>query len=109
MPSIPGCAASGISSTSTTRPSTSMLNHRIWWGWGPDIAAELAEGYAAATRAVSLDDRDPYTHYALSLISMLCRRHEQSLSEAQRAIDLNPNFALGYFALGWIRVHLGHF
>jgi adenylate cyclase len=40
---------------------------------------------------------------------MLCRRHEQSLAEAQRAIDLNPNFALGYFGLGWIRVHLGHF
>jgi adenylate cyclase len=86
-----------------------MLNHRTWWGWGPDIATDLTEGYAAATRAVGLDDRDPYTHYALSLISMLCRRHEESLSEAQRAIDLNPNFALGYFALGWIRVHLGHF
>ena len=55
-----------------------MLNHRTWWGWGPDIAADLSEGYAAATRAVGLDDRDPYTHYALSLISMLCRRHEQS-------------------------------
>ena len=86
-----------------------MLNHRVWWGWSRDIEADLAEGYAAATRAVKLDDRDPYTHYALSLISMLCRLHEQSLSEAQRAIDLNPNFALGYFALGWIRVHVGHF
>jgi adenylate cyclase len=86
-----------------------LLNHRVWWGWSGDIEADLAEGYSAATRAVSLDERDPYTHYALSLISMLCRRHEQSLAEAQRAIDLNPNFALGYFALGWIRVHLGHF
>src|SRR5262249_6597402 len=34
-----------------------MMNHRTWWGWSPDIAADLAEGYAAATRAVSLDDR----------------------------------------------------
>ena len=34
---------------------------------------------------------------------MLTLKHEQALAEAQRAIDLNPNFALGYFALGWIR------
>ena len=86
-----------------------MLNHRVWWGWSRDIEADLADGYAAATRAVTLDDRDPYTHYALALFSMLRRQHEQSLAEAQRAIDLNPNFALGYFGLGWIRVHLGHF
>jgi TolB-like protein/class 3 adenylate cyclase len=86
-----------------------VMTHRIWWGWSTDIEADLAEGLAAATRAVSLDDRDPYTHYALSLISKLNRLHEQSLAEAQRAIDINPNFALGYFALGWIRVHVGHF
>jgi adenylate cyclase len=35
--------------------------------------------------------------------------HTQALAEAQRSIDLNPNFALGFFALGLVRVHIGHF
>ena len=84
-----------------------MLNNRIWWGWSTEIDKELADEYAAAKRAVALDERDPYAHYAMFLASMLTLKHEQALAEAQRAIDLNPNFALGYFALGWIRVYLG--
>jgi len=36
-------------------------------------------------------------------------RLRQALGEAQRAIDLNPNFALGHMALGWSRVFIGHF
>jgi tetratricopeptide (TPR) repeat protein len=86
-----------------------VLNHRVWWGWSTDIERDIAAGYAAATRAVALDDRDPYTHYALSLLSMLRRQHGQSLAEAQRSIDLSPNFSLGYFALGWVRIYLGNF
>jgi tetratricopeptide (TPR) repeat protein len=86
-----------------------VLNHRIWWGWSTDIEQDLANGYAEATRAIALDDRDPYAHYAFSLLSMLKRQHGQSLAEAQRSIDLSPNFSLGYFALGWVRIYLGNF
>jgi adenylate cyclase len=35
--------------------------------------------------------------------------HAQALAEAQRSIDLNPNFALGFFALGLVRIYIGHF
>src|SRR5262249_15127552 len=83
------------------------LNSRIWWGWSTDIDGDLATEYAAGERAVALDERDPYSHYDLFLAAMLTLRHDQSLAEAQRAIDLNPNFHLGYFALGWIRIYLG--
>ena len=83
------------------------LNSRIWWGWSKDIDKDIEDELTAATRAVELDERDPYAHYALSLATMLALRHEQSLAAAQRAIDLTPNFALGYFALGWIRIYIG--
>ena len=83
------------------------LNTRIWWGWSKDIDKDIDDELAAATRAVELDERDPYSHYALSLATMITLRHEQSLAAAQRAIDLSPNFALGYFALGWIRIYIG--
>lgn len=36
-------------------------------------------------------------------------RHKAALAEAQRAIDINPNFAFGHFALGWVRLFMGHF
>jgi adenylate cyclase len=85
------------------------LNMRIWYGWSRSPEADLEEAHKAALRAVALDERDPYTHYALCWTSLLKGRHAQALAEAQRSIDLNPNFALGYFVLGMVRVFIGHF
>ncbi|MEH2588139.1 adenylate/guanylate cyclase domain-containing protein [Bradyrhizobium sp. AZCC 1721] len=85
------------------------LNARIWYGWSSDIAGDVSDIYAAAARAVSLDDRDPYSHYAFCWASLLKQLHAQALGEAQRSIDLNPNFALGFFSLGLVRVYIGHF
>jgi adenylate cyclase len=82
---------------------------RIMYGWSSDLTNDLAESYAAAARSVSIDDRDPYTHYAFCWTSLVRLMHAQALAEAQRSIDLNPNFALGFFALGLVRVHIGHF
>jgi adenylate cyclase len=85
------------------------LNNRVWWAWSRDIERDMADAYAAASRAVVLDDRDPYGHYAMFWVSVARREYEKALSEVQRAIDLSPNFALGYFALGLIRIYIGHF
>src|SRR5262249_26696682 len=65
--------------------------------------------YAAARRAVELDERDPHTHYTLTWPTLLSREHESALTAAQKAIDLTPNFALAYFVLGVIRIFLGRF
>jgi adenylate cyclase len=86
-----------------------VLNVRIWWGWSDDFEADRQTAYAAARRAVELDDRDPHAHYALTWPSLRMREHESALAEAQKAIDLTPNFALAYFVLGVIRVFLGRF
>jgi tetratricopeptide (TPR) repeat protein len=85
------------------------LNSRIWYGWSSDIEKDVSEIYMAAARSVSLDDRDPYSHYAFCWANLIRHMHARALAEAQRSIDLNPNFALGFFALGLVRVHIGHF
>jgi TolB-like protein/Flp pilus assembly protein TadD len=82
---------------------------RCLLGWSTDIDGDLATMAAAAERAVALDDRDPYCHYALSASSLFSGRLALALSEAQHTIDLNPNFALGHLALGWVRIFIGHF
>jgi TolB-like protein/class 3 adenylate cyclase/Flp pilus assembly protein TadD len=84
-------------------------NNRIWYGWSEDVRRDIDETGAAAARAVALDDRDPYAHYAACLAGLLAQRQQSALEAAQRALDLNPNFALGFFALGWTRIFLGHF
>jgi hypothetical protein len=55
------------------------LNHRVWKGWSEKIDKDIADEFTAATHAVALDERDPYSHYALCLAAMLTLRHEQSL------------------------------
>ena len=86
-----------------------VLSVRCWAGYSDDIERDLRASQSAAERGLALDDRDPAGHYALSILSVMTRRHERALAAAQRAIDLNPNFALGYFALGETRVFMGHF
>jgi TolB-like protein/class 3 adenylate cyclase/Tfp pilus assembly protein PilF len=86
-----------------------LLCTRIFWGWSENIDQDLAEGSRAAATSSVLDELDPYCHYVLFLYRVINRRHQEALAEAQRSLDLTPNFALGYFALGWIRIYLGNF
>jgi TolB-like protein len=79
------------------------------FGWSDDFGRDRECLCESAERAVSLDGRDPYSHYALFACHLLAGRLQLALAEAQRVIDLNPNFALGHLALGWVRIFIGHF
>ena len=81
----------------------------IHFGFSDDVARDRAELTAAAGRAVAIDDRDPYSHYAMFFVHYLSGRLDAALLAAQRAIDLSPNFAFGHLSLGWVRLYLGHF
>jgi adenylate cyclase len=86
-----------------------VLTAKILFGWSVNLEADLQGAYAAARRAVELDDKDPYGHYILAWDCLFMRKHEDALAEAQKAIDLAPNFALAFFVLGAIRVFFGRF
>jgi adenylate cyclase len=50
---------------------------------------------------VALDDRDPWAHWALGIVNLYMQRHHDSaISQARRAIALNPNFAEAHVILG---------
>jgi adenylate cyclase len=85
------------------------LVSKIVFGWSENVDADRRASYAAARRAVELDDQDPYAHYALVWPSLLMHEHESAIAESQKAIDLTPNFALAYFGLAAARVFLGRF
>jgi adenylate cyclase len=86
-----------------------ILASNIMFGWSENVDADGPASYAAARRAVDLDDQDPYAHYVLAWSSLRIRELESAIAEAQKAIDLTPNFALAYFVLGVVRVYLGRF
>jgi TolB-like protein len=86
-----------------------VFTQKILWEWSENIDADRQAGYAAARRAVELDDKDSYAHYTLAWLSLLNLDYRISIAAAQRAIDLTPNFALGHFILGAARVFLGLF
>jgi adenylate cyclase len=53
----------------------------------------------AARTALAHDGSNCYAHYILSLIAAHDRELDAAVRAARRAIELNRNFALGYFAL----------
>src|SRR5262245_37913657 len=70
------------------------------YGWSQDPAADLKEGMEAALKAIQLDERNPYAHYALAIVSVYAGRFEQSISAARKAIAISPSFALGHLVHG---------
>lgn len=77
---------------------TYALDYVNGWSHSPERSREQAE--VIGMRAVALDDRDPWAHWALGLVYLYMRRHDEAISQAQRAIALNPNFAAGHVILG---------
>ena len=62
--------------------------------------AGLRSGMEAGLRAVQLDEKNPYSHYAVAVTHVFGGEHETAIRAAQRAIGLSPSFALGYLVLG---------
>ncbi|OAP35864.1 hypothetical protein AU381_16940 [Sinorhizobium glycinis] len=85
------------------------LYARCFHGFSDDVDRDGAELCAAAERAVALEDRDPYSHYAMCLAHFAAQRAHAAVAEAQRAVDLNPNLALAHMGLGWARIYTGQF
>src|SRR5437867_2929494 len=67
------------------------------WSQAPQT---LAQGFALAQRALTLDDSLPLAHTMLGAFYLWQKRHEQAIAEGERAITLGPNYAEGYAWLG---------
>ena len=51
-------------------------------------------------KAIQLDERNPYSHYALAICSAYANAPEQAVLAAEKAIEISPSFALGHLVLG---------
>jgi tetratricopeptide (TPR) repeat protein len=101
----------------TRRIDAELAEARLWiarvdaglvgYDWSDDPAADLREGQAAALEAVQLDERNPYAHYALAIVSNYRDEFALALRSAEKAIELSPCFALGHLVHGMSALYSG--
>jgi len=76
-----------------------------WWDWSllwssdPD---HLEQSLDLCQRAVAIDDGLSMGHLIMGASFLWKKQHEQAITEAKRAVELNPNDADCYAYLGWI-------
>ena len=92
-------------------PARSLLGFylvfAVHMGW-IDRADGLERGRQHATRAITLDSRDPWGHIALGYSSLMERRTDDAIAAFRQAVSLNPNSAIGRFHLSHGLAFAGH-
>lgn len=87
-----------------------LAEARIWlarvsagvvaYGWSDEAERDIREGLDAALKAIQLDEKNPYSHYALAICSSYANAPEQAVLAAEKAIEISPSFALGHLVSG---------
>jgi adenylate cyclase len=81
----------------------SGLFHMIYMGFAPSASPMRDEALSAAHRALELEPKDELSQWVFGLvISCLYDDIARGCSALRQAIELNPNFSLGYGSLGTI-------
>jgi len=80
---------------------------QILLGLSENRDEDIKRGLGAAETAVSIDQNDPFAHFAKGRISIFNGEHEKAIASNKRAISLNPNYALAHFGLGHGLWHAG--
>jgi adenylate cyclase len=82
-----------------------MLDYQNRWSDAPEASLNQAERFAGA--AIAKDDQDPFAHYVASVVAMFKKDYERWAHEADKALSLNPNYALALNQRGTVHVYTG--
>jgi DNA-binding SARP family transcriptional activator/TolB-like protein len=72
-----------------------------------DRKVESERALAAAGQGLIADEHDPSVHWAMGRALWLHGREDESLAELEKSVDLSPSFALGHYALSFVRAQSG--
>jgi TolB-like protein/DNA-binding winged helix-turn-helix (wHTH) protein/Tfp pilus assembly protein PilF len=73
---------------------TYIYDHML--GWSEDSEESLRKAHSYADQAIAIDPDLPQVYWVKGFADIFHKDYEQSLENAQRALDLDPNFADGY-------------
>ncbi len=72
----------------------------LYHGWTTTPKETLRRALDAGKKAVSLEDKDAFAHFALGRIHTLKGEYELAIAELEKSLVLNPNLAIAYYGLG---------
>jgi adenylate cyclase len=70
-----------------------------WNQWSANPPADLQRSFELAQKALALDDSNSDALALVSEIDWLQRQYDKSIADGERAVAINPNYAVGYLAL----------
>ena len=82
-----------------------MLDHQNHWSDTPDTSLDQAARFVS--QAIAKDDKDPFAHYVAAMVAMWQKDYERWAHEADRALSLNPNYALALNTRGAVHIYTG--
>jgi tetratricopeptide (TPR) repeat protein len=80
------------------------------WQWAGQLSPDpqtLEQAFAAAQKAVALNDFLPWAHSTLGAVYLWQKQPDQAQAEAERAIALDPNEALNFATLAVVLSYIG--
>jgi len=72
-----------------------------------DHERQIELSFETARESLAADNRDPAAHWAMGRALWLGGKDSESCIELERSIELSPNFALGYYTLGFVHSQSG--
>ena len=75
--------------------------------WSDTSEKSLDEAERLVNELIAKDDKDAFAHYVAAVVYIWKRDHERSAHEADRALSLNPNYALAINARGLVHIYTG--
>ncbi|MCI0429828.1 MAG: adenylate/guanylate cyclase domain-containing protein, partial [Rhodospirillales bacterium] len=72
-----------------------------------DYDETLAKALETAERSVQLDNNDEYAHWNLGNVLVALRHHDRAIAALERAIEINPNYAMAWGSLGTALCYAG--
>jgi len=73
----------------------------VLFGHADSAEETLADAFAAARTAISLDDKDAMAHWALGRVYTQMGESEAAVAELETTLAINPSFAHARYSLGW--------
>src|SRR5262249_22010854 len=75
---------------------TYIFDRILQWSQDPRTLIRAAE---TAQTAISLNDSLPFAHTTMGWVYLWKKQHEQAITEVERALALDPNYAQAYYLL----------
>jgi adenylate cyclase len=81
------------------------FDYQNHWSDAPEKSLDQAQ--RLVDEAIAKDDKDPFAHYVAAVVATWKKDYERWARESDRALALNPNYALALLTRGNVHIYMG--